>query len=119
MNKCLTIQLTLLNVSGCLVEKPECDHAHRSGFGFICRHPEHSKFHAHATGELSKQDALERYDNLRRKRRDEFTASLDETSREFFCRQTDFFGQPLSNLDFVDTSNVGNFPQMSAITGQT
>jgi hypothetical protein len=99
MTKCLTIQLALSKVSGCLVEKPECSYAHKFGFSFVCRHSEHKKYYAHLTGILTKKEAFERYDSLRLKRRDEFTANLEKTSRNFFCLQTDFFGQPLSNKD--------------------
>jgi len=95
MDKCLTIELSLLNISGCLVEKPECGYAHKLGFGMVCRHPDHTKFHAHVAATMTKDEACVLYDKLRRKRRDEFMASLDETSREFFSHQTGFFGQSL------------------------
>ncbi len=99
MSNCLTRQIALSNISGCLVEKPECEHAYKFGFSIVCRHPEHTKFHAHTAGELKKESALELYDELRRKRRSEFMANLDETSRRIFCHQTDFFGQPLTGMD--------------------
>jgi hypothetical protein len=63
----------------------------------MCAHPEHMKFHAHISGALTKDAACKLYNALRQKRRDEFTANLDETSRIDFNRQTDFFGKPLTN----------------------
>lgn len=99
MTKCLSIQLAIPKVSGCLVDKPECIYAYKFGFSFVCLHSEYMKFDAHLTGKLTKEEALDRYDILRRKRRDEFTANLDEASRKYFCQQTDFFGQPQTNSD--------------------
>ncbi len=99
MNKCLTKEYVSPEASGCLVETPNCNFAHKFGFSFLCRHPEHSKFHAHTAGALTKEDAFELYDTLRRKRREEFTANLDETSKKYFFHQTDFFGRPLDSMD--------------------
>lgn len=99
MKSCLTRQMAFSSISGCLVEKPECGYAHKFGFSVVCRHPEHEQFHAHVTGVLSEDDARELYDALRRKRRDDFTANLDESGRKFFCRQIDFFGNSLTNID--------------------
>jgi len=99
MSECLTIQLALLNVFGCLVERPECPCAHKFGFSVVCRHSDNTKYDVHATGILTKNEALELYDILRQKRRDEFTASLEETNREMFCMKTDFFGQPVTNTN--------------------
>lgn len=111
VKKCLTTQLLLAKVSGCLVEKPECAYAHKFGFSYVCRHPDHAEYHAHIAGTLTKDDALAQYDTMRRKRRDEFTASLDETSRVYFCRQTDFFGLPLANMDMnISTSTPPDQP---------
>ncbi|GEM_PF-1070924 len=98
-NKCLTKQFVTSEASGCLVETPKCNFAHKFGFSFVCRHPDHSKFHAHTVSALTNGDARELYDTLRRKRRDEFTANLDETSKKYFCHQTDFFGRPLDSMD--------------------
>ena len=99
MNGCLTKPLLLSEVSGCLIEKPECSYCNKFGFSIICRHPDHAKFHAHVAGALTIYEAKEQYEALRLKRRDEFIASLDETSKEYFCYQTDFFGQPITNLE--------------------
>ena len=60
------------------------------------------KFHADVDGTLTKDAAFDRYNMLRQKRREEFTASLDENSRKYFNLQTDFFGLPLSNQTPVD-----------------
>lgn len=95
MKRCLTKQSIFKDVSGCLVENPECAFACKFGFSFMCAHPDHTKFHAHVTGDMTKDDARELYDILKRKRRDEFIASLDEESRSYFCQITDFFGTPM------------------------
>ena len=84
MEECLTKQLLLLGASGCLVEKPHCGFADNFGFSFLCGHPEHTKFQAHAAGVLSHEEITARYDALRRNRRDEFTAKLDEQSKGYF-----------------------------------
>lgn len=99
MKKCLTKQLLYKEVSGCLVEKPECGYAHKFGFSFVCLHPEHTKFHAHLIGEMTSEEIIERYDTLKQKRRNEFVAGLDEKSRNIFCLKTDFRGQPLAGMD--------------------
>lgn len=83
MENCLTNPMLLKKVSGCLVEKPKCGFAHKFGFSFVCRHPEHAKFHAHKTGALTAEEALERYNTLRQKRRDEFVASQKKTSIKY------------------------------------
>lgn len=80
------------------VERPECSHTHKLGFSFVCRHSDDTKFDAELTGILTKAEALERYDILRLKRRDEFAANLEETNGEIFCSMTDFFGQPMTNM---------------------
>ena len=80
-----------------LVERPECSHAHKFGFSVVCRHSDSTKYDVHVTGILTKTEALERHDILRQKRRDELTASLEETNRKIFCLKTDFFGQPVTN----------------------
>jgi hypothetical protein len=85
MNKCLTKPFMFRKGSGCLVEKPECSFANKFGFSFVCRHADHVKFHAHAVGALTEDEASELYDTLRQKRRYAFIASLDEESRIFFC----------------------------------
>ncbi len=96
MKKCLTKKLLFSEVSGCLIEKPECSHANKFGFSFICSHPDHAKYHAHVTGALTESEAFELYATLKLKRRDEFISSLSETGKRYFCSETDFFGSPLS-----------------------
>lgn len=93
MKQCLTKQLLFGEVSGCLVENPDCGFAHKFGFSFVCRHPDHKRFHAHASGVMTRNEIRERYDTLRQKRRYEFVAGLDEGSRSLFCNQYDFNGQ--------------------------
>lgn len=99
MKKCLTKKLLFSEVSGCLVEKPECCYAHKIGFSIECRHPEHTKFHADTAGVMSQDEMRELYDALRRKRREEFVVNLDETGRSYFSFRNDFFGQQPSDLD--------------------
>lgn len=96
MNNCHTKILLFREVSGCLVESPECGFAQKFGFSFVCRHPEHAKYHVHVTGAMTRKEANERYDTLRIKRRDKFVAGLDESCRSIFCLKTDFHGQPLT-----------------------
>lgn len=96
MKNCLTKKILFKEVSGCLVENPECGFAIRFGFSFVCSHPEHAQFHAHVVGVMTKDEAAKRYATLKQKRRDEFVSRLDEESRKFFCHSTDFHGQPLS-----------------------
>lgn len=96
MKGCLTKKLVFREVSGCLVEKPECSYARKFGFSFVCLHPDHQKFHVHVSGVMSRIEANERYEELRVKRHDEFIAGLDEEGRRYFCHKTDFHGQPLS-----------------------
>ncbi|MDD5284377.1 MAG: hypothetical protein PHD54_00845 [Desulfuromonadaceae bacterium] len=84
MKECLTKQLLFREISGCLVEKPECGYAHKFGFSFECHHPDHTKFHVHAGCAEAKDGIDELYDTLKRKRRDEFIATLDETSKRYF-----------------------------------
>ncbi|OGU16838.1 MAG: hypothetical protein A2076_00305 [Geobacteraceae bacterium GWC2_53_11] len=91
MGKCLTRQLLHSEISGCLVEKPECGHAYRLGFSYLCRHPDHTRFNALAAGILSKNEMHELYDELRQKRRDEFLAALDENGRCYFRIPDGFF----------------------------
>ena len=95
MNTCLTKELVFKEVSGCLVENPTCGFAQKFGFSFVCRHPDHVKFHAHTSGALTLREVIERYDVLKEKRRDEFIANLDEEKRRIFCFKTDFLGQPI------------------------
>lgn len=103
MEECHTTQIVSSKVSGCLVENPECDYARNFGFSFVCSHPDPAGFNKSETGAPTKDEALERYDMLRRKRRDEFTNNLDETYRKFFSIQTDFFGEPLASVDLPMT----------------
>lgn len=91
MNNCLTRQLLNSEVSGCLVEKPECGYAYPLGFSFLCRHPEHEKFDALATGVLTRNEIDELYDELRQKRRDTFLANQEEDVRRNLRSQADFF----------------------------
>jgi len=102
MKNCMTRQLLQSETSGCLVENPTCSHAHKFGFSIVCCHPDHTKFHAHVNGNLTKDVSFDRYNMLRQKRREEFTASLDENSRKYFNHQTDFFGLPLSSNTPLD-----------------
>jgi hypothetical protein len=99
MKKCLTTKLVFKEASGCLVEKPECGFAHKFGFSFVCRHPDHTKYHAHVAGAMTGDEALEMYETLRQKRRNEYVASLDEGQRRYFCLESDFHGQTLTNMD--------------------
>lgn len=103
MKNCITRQLLFSEVSGCLVENPECSYVYKLGFSFLCRHPDHATFHAHVTGSMSKDEAQLRYDSLRQKRRTEYIAQLDETGRRDFCLQTDFFGHPQGNKEMPDS----------------
>lgn len=96
MKKCLTKQLLFNEVSACLVEKPECSHAQQFGFSLVCRHPEHSSFHAHVVGAMTQDEAIERYNALKEIRRNEFVAGLNEENRKYFCHKADFNGQPLA-----------------------
>lgn len=104
MKECLTTPFALSEVSGCLVDKPECDYAHKFGFSIVCRHPEHARFHELVADSLTKAEEHELYDSLRSRRRDEFAASLDESGRRVFCIETDFYGQPLINMEEKQTS---------------
>ena len=99
MKKCLTKKMLFREVSGCLVENPECAYARKFGFSFVCSHPDHTKFHAHVTESLTRGEINELYNSLKQKRREEFIASLDESSRRYFCYETDFFGRPISGMD--------------------
>jgi hypothetical protein len=96
---CLTKPLLLAGVSGCLVENPQCGYAQKIGFSYMCRHAEHKSFDAELTGGMTPEQTRNLYLTLRQKRRDDFVSGLDEAAREFFCRQTDFFGEPLPDKD--------------------
>lgn len=91
MKTCHTKQLVFKEVSGCLVEKPECNYAIKFGFSYVCRHPDHDKFHVHVSGIMTRGEAIERYESLRLKRREEFMEGLDENSRRIFCLKTNVF----------------------------
>lgn len=104
MDRCLTKKLLFREVSGCLVDKPECEFAHRFGFSFVCRHPDHAKFQALAAEVLTRNEIFEKYETLRLKRRDEFLAGLDEETRRYFSLKLDFHGQPLT---FFETAKSG------------
>jgi hypothetical protein len=92
MKICLTLKLLSSGVYGCLVESPECVHAHPLGFSFLCRHPDHAGFRADVLGVLTGNEMRELYDSLRQKRRSIFLANLDDAGESRFL-QTDFFGQ--------------------------
>ncbi len=98
MKKGLTIQL-VTETSSCLHEASECDHAQQVGFSFICRHPDHTQFHAHLDGSLTRNEALQRYVTLKQNRRNAFVAGLNESCRRFFCHRTDFHCRPLPERD--------------------
>lgn len=96
MKNCHTKKLLFREVSGCLVEDPDCGFAHKFGFSIECRHPEHAKFHVHVSGAMTRAEANERYETLKLKRRAEFLSGLDAGCRRIFCQKTDFYGQPLT-----------------------
>lgn len=102
MKTCLTMKF-LSGASGCLIEKPQCGYAQQWGFSFICNHPDHAEYNAHVDGCLTRDEALQRYNSLKQKRRNEFIAGLDEESRSFFCHKTAFHGQTLPSQN-VQTS---------------
>lgn len=93
MKRCLTRQLLYAEVSGCLVEKPECGYAYKLGYSFLCRHPEHAAFNAFDTRILTKQEMDELYGELRQKRRDEFMVHQVEAVRKSLCIHTGFYNQ--------------------------
>ena len=99
MNRCITKRLIFREVSGCLIEKPECVFALKFGFSFVCRHQDHTKFHAHTCGVMTRSEANERYEMLRLKRRNEFVTNLDDESRRLFCDKFDFLNQPLTYVE--------------------
>lgn len=99
MKECLTTLFALSEASGCLVDSPECDYAHKFGFSIVCFHPEHARFHELVADALTKGEVNELYDTPRSRRRDEFTATLGESDRTAFCLQTDFYDQPLINME--------------------
>jgi hypothetical protein len=84
METCLTKSLMYLEVSGCLLENPTCCYANKFGFSYLCRHPDHAKFNAVTIGTLSNKQSAELYNELRKKRREEFLADQDETVRNLF-----------------------------------
>ncbi len=89
MSKCLTIRL-LHETSGCLIATPECTYAERLGFSFICCHPDHARFHVHITGNMTNDEALERYTALKRERRNAFLADLSEEHKSYFSYSNKF-----------------------------
>jgi hypothetical protein len=91
MNTCFTRQLLNSEVSGCLVEKPECGYAYQLGFSYLCRHPQHIKFNALDAGVLTRGEIDELYDELRQKRGDEFLAKQGEYVRIQLHIQSGFF----------------------------
>jgi len=99
MQKCLTKPFGLKEVSGCLVEKPECGFAHKLGFSFICHHPDHTQFRARAVGVMTRNEENELYDRLKQKRRNAFVAGLDEDRRALFFLKADFLGRPMTGMD--------------------
>ena len=107
MNRCLTKKLLFNEVSGCLIEKPECGLALKFGFSFVCRHHDHKKFHAHTSGVMTISEANERYETLRQKRRNNFVKNLDEESRRLFCDRFDFHNQPLTYVEDGHCTGAG------------
>ncbi len=99
MKNCLTKPILFKEVSCCLVDEPACEFAHSFGFSFLCRHPEHEKFHAHLAGGLTHDEISERYNALKRKRREAFLADLSEEHRNYFCSRADFHGHPIAEPD--------------------
>lgn len=85
MQKCLTNESMFKEVSGCLVEKPECGFALKFGFSYMCSHADHMKFNSRISGDMTTTEARERYNRLRLKRRAEYIASLNEESKRCFC----------------------------------
>lgn len=94
MKICITRKLLSSEISGCLIEKPECNYAIRFGFSYLCCHPDHTRFRADVLGVLTNDEINELYDLLRQKRRDELLANLDGQSREGFYRSADFSQNP-------------------------
>ena len=103
MKKCLTKKMLFREVSGCLVENPECCHAHKIGFSYECHHPEHTKFRADMVGAMTKKEVQELYSALKQKRREEFVESLDEADRNYFSCRNDLLGRPLAGRDLYRT----------------
>ena len=107
MDKCLTKKLLFEEVSGCLVEKPECGFALKFGFSYVCRHQDHKKFHAHTASIMTSSEINERYETLRIKRHNEFVANLNEESRRLFCDRFDFHNKPLTYVEADQCTGVG------------
>lgn len=63
-------------ISGCLVETPGCEFAVVFGFSFHCRHPEHRRMAMDALSKHRRGDLLQRYCDLREKRRRAFLSQL-------------------------------------------
>jgi hypothetical protein len=99
VDKSHTTRILPSKYSGCLVENPACSHVFEFGFSFVCSHPDHAEFRSPETDALTRAEDNERYNMLRRERRDKFTADLDEPSRKYFTLRTDFLGLPLTAID--------------------
>jgi hypothetical protein len=93
MKTCLTRQLLNSEVSGCLVEKPQCAYAFQLGYSYLCRHPEHRTFNALESGALTRGEIDELYDELRQKRGDEFLAKQEKNVRIQLHLQSGFFNK--------------------------
>jgi hypothetical protein len=84
MNTCKTKPPNAAGHCGCLVETPTCGHASRFGFSYYCVHPERLMFRIDWNDSAAMSSAHSTFDELRRKRREEFIASLEPSEREFF-----------------------------------
>lgn len=86
MEQCLTKPMILADTSCCLVEHPTCGYAVKMGFSYWCRHPEHARFHGHATGRMTREQLGHQYRSLRQQRQHAFVMSLDdEVRRQLFA----------------------------------
>lgn len=92
MEECLTKPMVLSDMSGCLVEHPACEYAEKMGFSYWCRHPEHTRFHGHATGRMSHKELVYQYEQLRQKRQHAFVISLDDELRRQLVLTSDTDG---------------------------
>ena len=70
-------------ISGCLVETPGCDFAVVFGFSFHCLHPEHRRMAMDALTKHRGGDLLQRYCELRERRRRAFASQLGMPLEEY------------------------------------
>lgn len=82
MEQCLTKPMILADTSCCLVEHPTCGYAVKMGFSYWCRHPEHARFHGHATGRMTREQLGHQYRSLRQQRQHAFVMSLDDEAKK-------------------------------------